>query len=83
MCGAVYTLCAPLVIGRRVAPRANDFLASLEMAPGGGVWMPARMTLAADITTARGEIDVTVTQRFFEYREAETGARLVDPAGFR
>ncbi len=63
--------------------RANGFLASLEMAPVGGVWMPARMTLAADITTARGEIDVTVTQRFFEYREAETGARLVDPARFR
>ena len=63
--------------------RADTFLASLEMAPVGGVWMPARMTLAADITTARGEIEVTVTQQFCEYREAETGARLVAPASSR
>lgn len=63
--------------------RADGFLAALEMAPVGGVWMPARMDLSARITTARGELDVTVTQRFFEYREAETGARLIDPASPR
>ena len=61
--------------------RADGFEASMEMAPVGGVWMPGRMTLSARITTARGEIEVTVTQRFFDYREAETGARLVEPAG--
>lgn len=63
--------------------RADGFRASLEMVPVGGAWMPGRMRLSARITTARGEIGVTVTQRFFEYREAETGARLVDPARAR
>ena len=63
--------------------RADGFLATLEMAPAGGVWMPARMHLAARLATARGELEVEVTQRFFEYREAETGARLVDPARAR
>ena len=63
--------------------RADGFLAALELAPVGGVWMPARMTLSARITTARGELEVTVTQQFFEYREAETGARLFDPASPR
>ena len=63
--------------------RADGFRASLEMAPVGGVWMPARMNLAARITTGRGALEVTVAQRFFEYREAETGARLIDPAGSR
>ena len=63
--------------------RADGFLATLEMAPIGGVWMPARLHLAARLATARGELEVEVTQRFFEYREAETGARLVEPARAR
>ena len=63
--------------------RADGFLAELEMAPVGGVWMPARMDLSARINTARGALEVEVTQQFFEYREAETGARLVDPANSR
>ena len=63
--------------------RADGFVATLEMAPVGGVWMPAQMHLAARLATARGELEVEVTQRFSEYREAETGARLVDPAGAR
>ena len=63
--------------------RADGFRASLEMAPVGGVWMPARMDLSARITTARGELEVKVTQRFFEYREAETGVRPIDPESSR
>ena len=63
--------------------RADGFLATLEMAPVGGVWMPARMHLGARLATARGDLEVEVTQRFREYREAETGARLVDPARAR
>ena len=63
--------------------RADGFLATLEMAPVGGVWMPARTHLAARLATARGKLEIEVTQRFFEYREAETGARLVNPAPAR
>ena len=41
--------------------------------------MPARMTLAGRATTALGGYEVTVTREFFDYREAETGARLAVP----
>ena len=58
--------------------RADGLRASMEMAPVRGVWMPARMTLSGRANTALGEYEVTVTQEFFDYREAETGARLVD-----
>ena len=59
--------------------RADGLQASMEMAPAGGVWMPARMTLAGRATTALGGYEVTVTREFFDYREAETGARLAVP----
>lgn len=59
--------------------RVDDLEMSAEMAPIGGVWLPARITLAGRVTTARGELRATLTREFFEYREAETGAALVDP----
>ena len=37
------------------------------------------MTLSGRATTALGEYEVTITQEFSDYREAETGVRLVDP----
>ena len=63
--------------------RADGLRASMEMAPVHGVWMPARMTLSGRATTTLGEYEVTVTQEFFDYREAETGARLIDPESDR
>ena len=59
--------------------RADGLQASMELAPVSGVWMPARMTLSGRATTALGEFAATVTQEFFDYGEAETGVRLVDP----
>ena len=58
--------------------RADGLQASMELAPVRGVWMPARMTLSGRATTAIGEYEATVTQEFFDFREAETGARLLD-----
>ena len=59
--------------------RADGLQASMVLAPVSGVWMPARMTLSGRATTALGEYEVTITQEFSDYREAETGVRLVDP----
>lgn len=58
--------------------RADGLQAVMELAPGRGVWMPARMTLSGRAATALGEYAVTLTQEFFDYRQAETGARLGD-----
>ena len=63
--------------------RADGLRAVMELAPVGGVWMPARMTLSGRATTALGEYAVTLTQEFFDYRQAETGARLGDPESDR
>lgn len=63
--------------------RADGLQAVMEMAPVRGVWMPARMTLSGRATTALGEYAVTLTQAFFDYRQAETGARLGDPESDR
>lgn len=54
--------------------RAEGLRASMELAPFRGVWMPARMTLSGTATTALGAFGATVTQEFFDYRQAETGA---------
>ena len=59
--------------------RADGLQAVMELAPVRGVWMPARMTLSGRATTALGEYAATVTQEFFDYRQADTGARLGDP----
>ncbi len=59
--------------------RADGLDAVMELAPVRGVWMPARMTLSGRATTALGEYEVTLTQEFFDYRQAETGVRLADP----
>ncbi len=61
--------------------RVEGFEASAEMTPVGGVWMPARTTVSGRIMTAAGAFQGSITQEFFDYREAETGARLVGPAG--
>ena len=63
--------------------RADGLQASMELAPVRGVWMPARMTLSGRATTALGEFAATVTQEFFDYRETETGVRLLDPRSDR
>ena len=63
--------------------RVEGFEASAEMAPVGGVWMPARTSVSGRIMTAAGAFQGSITQEFFDYREAETGARLVGPAGPR
>ena len=63
--------------------RADGLRAVMELAPVRGVWMPARMTLSGRATTALGEYAVTLTQEFFDYRQAETGARLGDPESDR
>ena len=61
--------------------RVDGFRATMEMAPVGAIWMPAQMTLSGQIASARRELQVTVVHRFFDYREADTGARLIDPGG--
>lgn len=58
--------------------RADGLQAVMELAPVRGVWMPARMTLSGRATTALGEYAATFTQEFFDYRQADTGARLGD-----
>lgn len=58
--------------------RADGLQAVMELAPVRGVWMPARMTLSGRATTALGEYAATFTQEFFDYRQADTGARLAD-----
>ena len=63
--------------------RADGLQAVMELAPVRGVWMPARMTLSGRATTALGEYAATLTQEFFDYRQAETGARLADPESDR
>ena len=63
--------------------RADGLQAVMELAPFRGVWMPARMTLSGRATTALGEYAATFTQEFFDYRQADTGARLADPENDR
>ena len=60
--------------------RADGLRATMELAPVRDVWMPARMTLSGRATTALGKYEMTVTQEFFDYRQAEAGARLSSPA---
>ena len=63
--------------------RVDGFEASAEMIPVGDVWMPARAIVSGRIMTARGAFQGSITQEFVDYREAETGARLVGPADRR
>ena len=63
--------------------RADGLQAVMELAPVRGVWMPARMTLSGRAATALGEYAATFTQEFFDYRQANTGARLADPESDR
>ena len=63
--------------------RADGLQAVMELAPVRGVWMPARMTLSGQATTALGGYAATFTQEFFDYRRADTGARLADPESDR
>ena len=63
--------------------RADGLHAVMELAPVRGVWMPARMTLSGRATTALGEYEATITQKFLGYRQADTGARLAEPESDR
>ena len=58
--------------------RVEGFAVSGEMTPIGGVWVPASTTLTGRVTTALGQFQATITQEFFDYREAETRGRLLD-----
>jgi hypothetical protein len=59
--------------------RVGNLEASMEMGqPIGDVWLPLRMTVSGSATTALGAFDVAFTREFTDYREAQTGGRLVD-----
>lgn len=59
--------------------RIDGLSASMEMGqPIGDVWLPLRVTVSGLATTALGDFDIMFTREFTEYREAQTGARLID-----
>jgi hypothetical protein len=59
--------------------RVDDVGATMQMGqPLGDVWVPIRMTVFGRVTTALGDLDLAFTRDFFDYREAETGVRLID-----
>ena len=59
--------------------RVDDIGATMEMGqPLGDVWLPLRVTVRGRVTTALGELDLAFTRDFSDYREAETGGRLID-----
>jgi hypothetical protein len=58
--------------------RVDGLEASMEMAPVGDLWMLARATTSGRVTTALGGFAVTITREFFDYRDAETGVRLIE-----
>ncbi len=59
--------------------RIDDLQASMEMdQPIGNVWLPLRVTVSGRATMALGDFEVRFTREFFDYREAETGGRLID-----
>ena len=59
--------------------RLDDVGATMEMGqPLGDVWLPLRVTVFGRVTTALGDLDLAFTRDFFDYREAETGGRLID-----
>ena len=64
--------------------RVGGLEASMEMGqPIGDVWLPLSVTVSGRATMAPGDVDVAFTREFFDYREAETGARLIDAGGPR
>jgi hypothetical protein len=59
--------------------RVEGLEATMEMGqPIGDVWLPLRVTVSGRAATALGEFDVMFTRSFSDYREAETGANLID-----
>ena len=59
--------------------RVDDIGATMEMGqPIGDVWLPLRVTVFGRVTTALGDLDLAFTRDFFDYREAETGGRIID-----
>ncbi len=64
--------------------RLDGLTASMEMGqPIGDVWLPLRVTLSGGVTTAFGELGIDYTREFSDYREAQTGARLLAPGDAR
>ena len=55
----------------------------MELAPSAASGCRRGLTLSGRATTALGEYDATFTQEFFDYRQADTGARLADPESDR
>ena len=59
--------------------RVGDLEVSMEMGqPIGDVWLPLRMTVSGRVSMALGDFDLVFTREFFDYREADTGGRLID-----
>ena len=59
--------------------RVDGLEATMEMGQLiGDVWLPLRVMVSGRVTMALGEFDLTFTRDFFDYREAETGARIID-----
>ena len=64
--------------------RVDGLQASMEMGqPIGDVWLPLRMTVSGRATMAPGDFDLAFTREFSDYREANTGGRIIDDGGPR
>lgn len=64
--------------------RIDGLTASMEMGqPIGDVWLPLRVTVSGLATTALGGFDIMFSREFTDYREAETGARMIDAGVIR
>ncbi|MGH9162539.1 MAG: hypothetical protein ACRD2X_21440 [Vicinamibacteraceae bacterium] len=57
--------------------RVDEVSASMVMAPYlRGFWVPTTITAHASFTVAHGTVEVEYGREFFDYRKAETGARM-------
>ena len=53
--------------------------ATMEMGqPLGDVWLPLRVRVSGRAATALGDFDLRFTREFLDYREVETGGRIVE-----
>ncbi|MEE2636086.1 MAG: hypothetical protein VYE68_02485 [Acidobacteriota bacterium] len=58
--------------------RVDELQASMQMGqPIGGVWLPQRVTVSGRATVALGAFDIQFIREYSDYREADTGGRLV------
>ena len=58
--------------------RVDELQASMQMGqPIGGVWLPQRVTVSGRAMVALGAFDIHFIREYSDYREADTGGRLV------